>query len=268
MTSVNVNPNSPTPLRAVMRDGERSKPLDPGYVYILESTDGSKVKIGMSANPEVRLKALRTGADADGRSWVSSRQARVRDSEGICHSLFSPNRSLGEWFNVSFDTAVAAVESTLTSSMSDEDYSIWVTERSQGADENIAAIARALGYPTPRRDYSCTATRLTPQVCKEVSDEYLVAKAGSLIEQMRQQARELERTRSDLHCVNYEIRKRHGVEAAKGTISPFEELIQEFLAVARQLEIPEYTAQRLAVEHVRDLYGVGESAVGLSQTSH
>lgn len=81
-----------------------------GYVYLIESTCGTRVKIGRSFKPKTRINNIRTISGGVGRNYIS---VLVNDSvaiESSLHLAFSKNRSFGEWFYIDFDKTVNLVE--------------------------------------------------------------------------------------------------------------------------------------------------------------
>jgi hypothetical protein len=79
-----------------------------GYVYII--SDGEKIKIGRSINPENRVRGISTqgGMKLVDTCFVSCENAHV--VEAAAHRHFSEQRGIGEWFSVAFDEAVTVVK--------------------------------------------------------------------------------------------------------------------------------------------------------------
>lgn len=84
----------------------------PGFVYVLESSDGTSVKIGRSQTPFMRLETIRKASNSTGNQWVSKLQDNSTWLEGMCHKHFSNNRMNGEWFSVKLQEVVDYVECT------------------------------------------------------------------------------------------------------------------------------------------------------------
>lgn len=82
-----------------------------GFVYlILEESDSTwrqKVKIGYSANPEKRLKSLRTGSASE-LSIVNVWRGTSKDEKTI-HALLDDYRERLEWFLIDLLDAEAAI---------------------------------------------------------------------------------------------------------------------------------------------------------------
>lgn len=80
-------------------------------VYAIQSETGP-VKIGVSANPKERLKLL-TNAQPFGASIIhvtAVPRGKVYAVEAAAHAILKEKRQRGEWFNVTKDEAVAAIE--------------------------------------------------------------------------------------------------------------------------------------------------------------
>jgi len=77
-------------------------------IYVMESEVG--VKIGISKNPNERLRQV---TNASGMQ-VSLRHTREHESayavEQNAHKLLADKRRTGEWFNVTVDEAIAAID--------------------------------------------------------------------------------------------------------------------------------------------------------------
>lgn len=77
-------------------------------VYVASAASGL-VKIGMSANPDVRVKNVWT-REGDGAELVfAMRSARARVVERVAHMLLREHRYHGEWFDVTPQAAIDAV---------------------------------------------------------------------------------------------------------------------------------------------------------------
>jgi hypothetical protein len=69
-------------------------PLPISYVYFIQGVNGGPIKIGHSANPQRRLKDLRTSQPL--RILATMMGGRKKENE--LHRLFSSSRTHGEWF--------------------------------------------------------------------------------------------------------------------------------------------------------------------------
>jgi DNA-binding Xre family transcriptional regulator len=81
------------------------------HVYVIERPDGL-VKIGKSGNPTKRIHALENqGGFRSERAWISIPSDMAAVTEYRSHKALHHNRTVGEWFAVEFDHAVATVQS-------------------------------------------------------------------------------------------------------------------------------------------------------------
>jgi Meiotically up-regulated gene 113 len=80
------------------------------YVYVVASQAGT-VKIGYSTNPQMRMAALQTASAAPLRlAHVMATDIDGRMLEAEAHRLLDRHRLSGEWFDVSAEVAIEAVE--------------------------------------------------------------------------------------------------------------------------------------------------------------
>lgn len=77
------------------------------YLYLIHSKDANCVKIGISNNPEKRLKGLQTGFPYSLEIIKTIRSSNVRDLERRVHGSLDDYRLNGEWFDDSFLNYVA-----------------------------------------------------------------------------------------------------------------------------------------------------------------
>ena len=85
---------------------EKTKQNLIGYVYVIEFEDGS-VKIGMSINPEQRIKSISASNQSKlTRKWISNAVSDFQKLEFKAHNHFKKFRLNGEFFSVNFDVAV------------------------------------------------------------------------------------------------------------------------------------------------------------------
>ena len=95
------------------------------FLYIL-SLDGSPniCKIGISINPEQRVKTLQTGSPLRinvFRAWSFDDLKDVKQFEEIMHAALSEYQMIGEWFGASPDRA-AELFFSICQIMRDKDY--------------------------------------------------------------------------------------------------------------------------------------------------
>ena len=81
-----------------------------GYIYVIESTCGTRVKIGRSSNPLRRLTALSAGAGGLGRVFHGVQVSDMHTIERCLHVEFAADRVRGEWFCVPFLDALHVVD--------------------------------------------------------------------------------------------------------------------------------------------------------------
>lgn len=79
------------------------------YVYVVTSSNGH-VKIGISTDPEARLRTLQTGtSDQLQLTFTAPGYGNALTVEQEAHRILAAHRVSGEWFNVTPDLAVAAI---------------------------------------------------------------------------------------------------------------------------------------------------------------
>ncbi len=90
-----------------IQDFEVPEECEGMYVYAIRNTTTGNVKLGISRNPENRLKQLQTGNDCT-LELVAYRKAENRfQDESALHHAHSSAHIRGEWFNESASTAIA-----------------------------------------------------------------------------------------------------------------------------------------------------------------
>ena len=95
------------------------------FVYIM-SLDGcpNVCKVGISRNPEHRVKNLQTGSPEKisvFRAWSFDQMRDARKYEAIMHSALSDYRKFGEWFSASPRQA-SALFMSISQMIHDKDY--------------------------------------------------------------------------------------------------------------------------------------------------
>lgn len=74
------------------------------FVYVAKESISGRYKIGISKNPEKRIKELNTGNPEQlilVHAYLVSEQGNL--SESLAHSIFEENRLKGEWFKENID---------------------------------------------------------------------------------------------------------------------------------------------------------------------
>lgn len=79
------------------------------YIYVISAT-GSRVKIGYSHRPQDRLCNLRSSSPVDLHLEFVVAVRKARDIEQMIHRDLDHCRTHGEWFEISVEAAIAAVE--------------------------------------------------------------------------------------------------------------------------------------------------------------
>lgn len=74
-----------------------------GYVYLIGSLDSMFFKIGISKNPQSRLKALQTSNPTPLEIITACKCSRPSDEESKLHALYGKHRQQGEWFKFTGD---------------------------------------------------------------------------------------------------------------------------------------------------------------------
>jgi hypothetical protein len=74
------------------------------YVYAIQETDTGNIKLGISKNPQKRLKVLQIGNSSKLRLVAYKKAENRFKDEAYLHSLAAPLNLHGEWFNA--DAAV------------------------------------------------------------------------------------------------------------------------------------------------------------------
>ena len=101
---------------AALEDFEVPEDLPPMYVYAIRNKTTRRIKLGISQNPERRLKELQTGNDCE-LELVAFRKAenRFKDEKAL-HRENALLRVRGEWFDdeISFDGKTITTDTAAT----------------------------------------------------------------------------------------------------------------------------------------------------------
>jgi hypothetical protein len=94
---------------AMARHGRAERTARPVHVYV--AGDGNRVKIGVAANPERRMRELRTAAPLVSliHAREFSNRAGAVATERALHSRFSDRRVAGEWFAIDPAEVIASL---------------------------------------------------------------------------------------------------------------------------------------------------------------
>lgn len=81
------------------------------FLYIIASDANGPVKLGLSTNPEKRVRQLQTGNVAPLQIYHTEEVAddRVKIAEKALHRLLGHKRIKGEWFNLTVEEALSEV---------------------------------------------------------------------------------------------------------------------------------------------------------------
>ena len=80
-------------------------------IYVIENMDNGRVKIGVSDNPERRIKNLMMqGGCLMTIRYASHQIENYSEIESNLHSMFIEKRYVGEWFNVGVKESISAVK--------------------------------------------------------------------------------------------------------------------------------------------------------------
>jgi hypothetical protein len=81
------------------------------YLYVIEDSERSRVKLGYSQDPESRVGQLQTGNSSSLRlvykAWAGDRCGVL---ERVLHKEFAHHRVKGEWYNMPSDRAANYVD--------------------------------------------------------------------------------------------------------------------------------------------------------------
>lgn len=68
------------------------------YVYFIRNIDTGNIKIGVSKSPEIRIKSLETGCDAELEILAVILCSDEPDLEKMIHKSYEEHRKIREWF--------------------------------------------------------------------------------------------------------------------------------------------------------------------------
>jgi hypothetical protein len=125
---------------------------NPSFVYVAEDSHG-RVKIGVSADPNARLAQLQTGNPLSMRmAYVAAvKSDNGAGIERAAHETLARHRQSGEWFGVSVEMAVAAINAA---SFRLADPVVSIAPELVGEVIGLAAASPAPSPPAPRASMS------------------------------------------------------------------------------------------------------------------
>lgn len=81
-----------------------------GFVYVISSGEG-RFKIGRARDPMERMRGLQVASPVSLEMVYSVEVSQSTQAEGHAHKLLTEHRLRGEWFSVTREQAIAAVDS-------------------------------------------------------------------------------------------------------------------------------------------------------------
>jgi hypothetical protein len=81
------------------------------FLYVIAADPSGPVKLGLSGNPEKRVRQLQTGSALPLVLFhvEEVETSKVKIAERALHRLLGHKRMTGEWFNMSVDQAITEV---------------------------------------------------------------------------------------------------------------------------------------------------------------
>jgi predicted GIY-YIG superfamily endonuclease len=80
------------------------------HVYLIQSLENSYYKIGVSKDPQKRIKQLQTGNSSELKLIESYSSDFAHQIEKILHRRYSHLQKEGEWFDMSINNEVSFVQ--------------------------------------------------------------------------------------------------------------------------------------------------------------
>lgn len=81
------------------------------FLYVIAASEKGPVKLGLSQDPERRVRQLQTGSAQPLRLFhvEEVHDTRVRVAEKALHKMLGHRRMKGEWFDLDVETAIGEV---------------------------------------------------------------------------------------------------------------------------------------------------------------
>ncbi|MHA2183072.1 MAG: GIY-YIG nuclease family protein [Promethearchaeota archaeon] len=79
------------------------------HIYLIQSTETGRYKIGVSKNPHKRIKQLQTGSSEELNLINSFESEYYNKIEKGLHSTYSHLSVIGEWFNLTLNEEVSFI---------------------------------------------------------------------------------------------------------------------------------------------------------------
>lgn len=124
---------------------------NPGYLYVIEEENGL-VKIGRSVNPKRRMPCVASGIPQKTlRTHISQKHNGHYYAESTVKEMFSSRKIKGEWFALSFEDAVIAVDKVV----SDLGKFVENKESKQESDRKFEQFFRESRKKVDDNDWAC-----------------------------------------------------------------------------------------------------------------
>jgi hypothetical protein len=80
------------------------------YVYLIQSREDGRYKIGISKHPNKRIGELQTANSSELKLIDKYQTIFPYEIEIALHSMYSASRKKGEWFELQLDTEINFIE--------------------------------------------------------------------------------------------------------------------------------------------------------------
>lgn len=80
------------------------------YIYLIQSLESSRYKIGISKNPKKRIKELQTGSNEEIKLIHQYESEYARKIETTLHNRYAHLKTHGEWFSLTLSEEVVFIE--------------------------------------------------------------------------------------------------------------------------------------------------------------
>jgi len=180
-----------------------------GYCYIIKFNHGL-CKIGMTQDPQKRIKVLSSNGLKIKDSYVTKRCKNYKKIELSMHLLYEKNRCNGEYFKVSFEAAVKDIQKIKLEQYSEQE----LEDLKRNYESRIESIKNVVGKITAHAS-GCKSDKsnqrikfdnetlvivgdsLIPILCEAIEDKVFIPASNALIEG-RNREMVLDLMRSDL----------------------------------------------------------------------
>lgn len=80
------------------------------FIYLIQSLESSKYKIGISKNPQKRLKQIQTGSAEEIRLVAQYETENYGHIEKYFHRKYEYLNTIGEWFNLTLENELSFID--------------------------------------------------------------------------------------------------------------------------------------------------------------